>query len=85
MKSTWLVLTLSCAGIAFSMEVPVKERQSFKNWTKRRGLRLIGEFTSYSTASRAVQRWTAVHRRNFEIERFFNPVNPNARFTFWHI
>jgi hypothetical protein len=73
-RNVWLVLTLSRAGIAFSIEVQSDERQSWLNWAKRRGLRLVAAFSSHSLANKAVNRWIAVHRRHDFFVRRFNPV-----------
>jgi hypothetical protein len=64
-RGVWFALCLPRSGIGFPLEIPIKERQSYLNWAKRRGLRLLAEFTSYLAASRAVQRWQSVHRRSF--------------------
>jgi hypothetical protein len=57
MKSVWFALAQSRSEIGYTMEAPVEERQSYRNWAKRRGQTLLGEYTSRKSARQAVDRW----------------------------
>ena len=43
MKAVWFALALPFSGLAFVLEVSSDEA-SYRNWLKRRGLKLVGAF-----------------------------------------
>jgi hypothetical protein len=74
-QTIWFAVVLARSEIGFPLEVPITERQQHLNWVRRRGQTLLGEFTSRSSASRAVQRWLSTHRSdNMKLEQISDCV-----------
>jgi hypothetical protein len=56
-KHVWLAIVLPRSGIGYSLDVGRDELPASRNWCRRRGQRLLGEFTTHEAAMRTVNTW----------------------------
>jgi hypothetical protein len=64
-RHVWWAIAMPASDLAYSLDVPLSERQSYLNWCRRRGQRVIGEFTTQQAATRTVESWLELKRINF--------------------
>jgi hypothetical protein len=56
-KRIWFAIVLPRSCIGYSLDVQPEERPSYRNWVRRRGQRLLGEFATREAAMREIKTW----------------------------
>ena len=59
-KRIWFAIVLPRSLIGYSLDVYPEELLAYRNWCRRRGQRLLGEFATREAAMREVKTWLAV-------------------------
>lgn len=54
-KRIWFAIVLPASGIGYPLDVYPEELSATRNWCRRRGQRLLGEFATREAAMRQVK------------------------------
>jgi hypothetical protein len=57
MKTAWLAIASTRSWLAYVVDTPENELHSWRNWSKRRGQKILGEFPTQRQAQQHIAIW----------------------------